>query len=81
MLRAAGPELRGFRFGACRVELPRGTQADDSLFASSVPLCKKCGKTAAPVVGWGGYWKVAAVGSVFDVAMCTAMGTLEVASV
>jgi hypothetical protein len=35
----------------------------------------------AGIVGWGGYWEVAAVGSVFEVAICAAMGALEVASV
>jgi len=33
------------------------------------------------IVGWGGYCEVAVVGSVFEVAMCAGIGTLEVASV
>ena len=32
-------------------------------------------------MGWGGYWEVAAVRSVFEVVICAGIGTLEVASV
>jgi hypothetical protein len=45
------------------------------------PLTTTRGVLASGLVGWGVYWEIAAVGLVFEVAMCAAMGTLEVASV